>query len=150
MRAVIQRVSEASVTVEGEVVGAIGTGVLVLLGVTDGDTDANARWLADKIAGLRIFEDDAGKMNLGLADIGGAALVVSQFTLYGDTRKGRRPSFVKAARPEVAEPLYEAFCGHLRRAGIAPVETGVFGAMMDVRLLNDGPVTLILDHPLPT
>ena len=144
MRAVIQRVSQASVTVDSQVVGAIGRGFLVLLGVTHNDSRAEADWLARKIAGLRIFEDDAGKMNLGLADVGGAVLVVSQFTLYGDARKGRRPDFIQAARPEVAEPLVNYFVNALRRAGL-PVETGRFRATMDVALVNDGPVTLWLD-----
>ena len=144
MRAVVQRVSEASVTVDGQVVGAIGRGFLVLLGVTHTDGEAEALWLARKIAGLRIFEDEAGKFNLALAEVRGAALVVSQFTLYGDARKGRRPSFTDAARPEHAEPLCDRFVELLRAEGV-PVETGVFGAMMAVQLVNDGPVTLWLD-----
>lgn len=144
MRAVVQRVSEASVTVEGRVVGAIGCGFLVLLGVTHADGQEEAVWLAHKIAGLRIFEDNAGKFNRSLADVEGAALVVSQFTLYGDARKGRRPSFTAAARPEHAEPLCDRFVALLRAEGVA-VETGVFGAMMAVHLVNDGPVTLWLD-----
>lgn len=144
MRAVVQRVSEASVTVDGRVVGAIGRGFLLLLGVTHADGEAEAVWLARKVAGLRIFEDEAGKFNLALADVGGAALVVSQFTLYGDARKGRRPSFTEAARPEHAEPLCDRFVELLRAEGVA-VETGVFGAMMAVYLVNDGPVTLWLD-----
>jgi D-tyrosyl-tRNA(Tyr) deacylase len=144
MRAVIQRVSRAAVTVEGEVVGAIGRGFLVLLGVTHSDGRAEADWLARKIAGLRIFEDDAGKMNLGLADVGGAVLVVSQFTLYGDARKGRRPDFLQAARPEVAEPLIEYFVAQLRDQGLT-MATGRFRAMMNVDLINEGPVTLWLD-----
>ncbi|MEN0066635.1 MAG: D-aminoacyl-tRNA deacylase [Myxococcota bacterium] len=146
MRAVIQRVREASVTVEGTVVGAIEQGILVLLGVGPEDGEANIGWLTQKIAHLRIFEDDEGKMNQSLLDIGGAVLVVSQFTLYGDVRKGRRPSFARAAPPAVAEPLYEAFCEALAKLGVRQVERGVFGAHMDVRLLNDGPVTLIVDH----
>ncbi len=145
MRAVVQRVSQASVTVDDQVVGAIGRGVLVLLGVTHDDEAAQADWLANKIAGLRIFEDDAGKMNLGLLDVGGAALIVSQFTLYGDARKGRRPSFTDAARPGVAEPLVQHFAQALRRQGLA-VEMGVFGAHMLVEIHNDGPVTLILER----
>ncbi len=145
MRAVVQRVCQASVTVDGQVVGAIGRGLLVLLGITHGDGAAQADWLANKVAGLRIFEDDAGKMNLGLLDVGGEALVVSQFTLYGDARKGRRPSFVDAARPEAAEPLVQRFAGALRRQGVS-VEMGVFGAHMLVEIHNDGPVTLILDR----
>lgn len=144
MRAVIQRVTEASVTVEGRMIGQIGVGFLVLLGFAHGDGEAEASWLARKIAGLRIFEDDAGKMNLGLTDVGGAVLAVSQFTLYGDARKGRRPSFVQAARPEHAEPLYNYFCTQLGKEGIQ-VERGLFGAEMKVALVNDGPVTLWLD-----
>jgi D-tyrosyl-tRNA(Tyr) deacylase len=144
MRAVIQRVTEASVTVEGSVVGRIGRGFLVLLGITHADTHRDVSWIAAKIAGLRVFEDTDGKMNLGLADVGGAVLLVSQFTLYGDCRKGRRPSFIEAARPEVAVPLYQAVAAELRGAGLQ-VETGQFQAHMDVQLLNDGPVTLLLD-----
>jgi D-tyrosyl-tRNA(Tyr) deacylase len=144
MRAVIQRVSRARVTVAGNVVGEIGRGFLVLLGVSHDDTAADAESLANKIAGLRVFEDEAGKMNLGLAEIGGACLVVSQFTLYGDCRKGRRPSFVAAASPECAEPLYEIVCATLRRHGLS-VATGRFREHMDVELINDGPVTLLLD-----
>lgn len=144
MRAVVQRVSEASVAVDGHQVGAIGRGLLVLLGVTHSDGDAEAHGLARKIASLRIFEDAAGKFNLALADVNGAVLVVSQFTLYGDARKGRRPSFTDAARPEQAEPLIERFVQALRGEDL-PVQTGVFGAIMAVRLVNDGPVTLVLD-----
>jgi len=144
MRAVVQRVSEASVTVEGQVIGQIGCGFLVLLGVTHGDTEQEARYLARKIAHLRVFEDEAGKMNLALADVGGGVLVVSQFTLYGDARKGRRPSFTAAAPPEVAEPLVARFADFLREEGV-PVAEGRFQAHMQVRLCNDGPVTLILD-----
>jgi D-tyrosyl-tRNA(Tyr) deacylase len=146
MRAVVQRVSKASVTVDGEVVGAIERGVAILLGVTHGDGEEQARWLAHKIAGLRIYEDAEGKMNLGLLDVGGEALVVSQFTLYGDCRKGRRPSFTDAARPEVAEPLCARFVELLRQAGVRRVESGVFGAHMLVEIHNDGPVTLILER----
>lgn len=146
MRVVVQRVSQASVTVEGEVVGAIDRGVTILLGVTHGDGEEQARWLANKIAGLRIYEDAEGKMNLGLLDVGGEALVVSQFTLYGDCRKGRRPSFTHAARPEVAEPLCERFIEYLRQAGLKRVESGVFGAHMVVEIHNDGPVTLIIER----
>ena len=145
MRAVVQRVSRAAVSVAGEVVGAIGRGVVVLVGVTHGDTAAQAEWLARKIAGLRIFEDDAGKINAGLLNVGGAALVISQFTLYADARKGRRPSFTGAAPPEVAEPLVERFVQVLRNHGV-PVETGVFGAHMLVEIHNDGPVTILLDR----
>ena len=144
MRAVIQRVSRAAVRVDGVPVGAIGRGFLVLLGVTHADGRAEAEWLARKVAGLRVFEDDAGKMNLGLSEVGGDVLVVSQFTLYGDARKGRRPSFTDAARPEQAEPLVDYFASRLREEGLQ-VETGVFGAVMEVELVNDGPVTLWLD-----
>ncbi len=144
MRAVIQRVSQASVTVEGEVVGRIGRGFLVLVGVTHTDGRAEADWLARKISGLRVFDDDAGKMNLALADVGGAVLVVSQFTLYADARKGRRPDFLQAARPEVAEPLVDYLVTRLREQGLH-VETGRFRAVMQVALVNDGPVTLWLD-----
>ena len=144
MRAVVQRVSEASVTVDGSVIGQIGRGFLVLLGISHGDTQKDVVWMATKIAGLRVFEDSEGRMNLGLADVGGAVLLVSQFTLYGDCRKGRRPSFIEAARPEVAVPLYQAVAAELRGAGLQ-VETGKFQAHMDVRLLNDGPVKLLLD-----
>lgn len=144
MRAVVQRVSEASVSVDGQVIGAIGRGLLVLLGVTHSDGPAEAASLARKIAGLRIFEDAAGKFNLALADVGGALLVVSQFTLYGDARRGRRPSFTDAARPEQAEPLIDQFIQALRGEGL-PVQTGAFGAIMAVYLVNDGPVTLWLD-----
>ena len=144
MRACIQRVREAKVTVAGEVVGEIGAGMLVLLGVAAGDAEADAGWLADKIAGLRILEDAAGKMNLDLAEIGGAMLVDSQFTLLGDCRKGRRPSFVDAAPPELAEALYEAFVTAVRARNI-PVATGRFRAQMLVSLINDGPVTLLVE-----
>jgi len=144
MRVVAQRVSSASVAVGGETVGAIKRGLLLLVGLTHDDTETDAKWMADKIAGLRIFEDEAGKMNLSVLDVGGGVLSVSQFTLYGDCRKGKRPNFMEAARPEQAEPLYELFNGYLREHGLV-VETGRFGAMMEVRLVNDGPVTLILD-----
>jgi D-tyrosyl-tRNA(Tyr) deacylase len=144
MRAVLQRVTRASVTIDGEVVGAIKHGLLVLLGVAPTDTAAEARWLAEKVVGLRIFADEEGKMNRSVADAGGAVLVVSQFTLYGDCRKGRRPSFIGAAGPDVAVPLYEAFVEAMRALGL-PVATGRFGAMMQVELVNDGPVTLLLD-----
>lgn len=146
MRAVVQRVSRAGVSVDGEVVGAVGRGLLVLLGVAPTDTEAGARWLADKVVGLRIFPDDEGKMNRDVTEAGGGVLVVSQFTLYGDCRKGRRPSFVGAAPPEVAEPLYEAFVAAVRAQGV-PAATGRFGAMMQVELVNDGPVTLLIDTP---
>jgi D-tyrosyl-tRNA(Tyr) deacylase len=144
MRAVVQRVSRATVRVDGITVGAIERGFLVLLGVRHADGRGEVEWLARKVAGLRVFEDDAGKMNLGLAEVGGAVLVVSQFTLYGDARKGRRPSFTDAARPELAEPLVSYFATRLREEGLH-VETGVFGAMMEVELVNDGPVTLWMD-----
>jgi len=144
VRAVIQRVSRASVTEDGETVGQIGRGFLVLVGVTHADGQAEADWLARKIAGLRLFEDAAGKMNLGLAEVGGAVLVVSQFTLYGDARKGRRPDFLQAARPEQAEPLVDYLALRLKEEGL-PVATGRFRAMMEVALVNDGPVTLWLD-----
>ena len=146
MRAVIQRVKRCSVTVDGEVVGAIDKGLLVLLGVHRQDTEAELDWLVNKVIGLRIFPDDEGKMNRGLREAGGALLVVSQFTLYGDARKGKRPSFVEAAGPDIAVPLYEAFCAKARAQGVE-VATGTFGAMMDVELVNDGPVTIILDTP---
>ena len=145
MRAVVQRVSQASVSVGGEVVGAIGRGVVVLVGVTHGDTEEQAEWLARKIAGLRIFEDNEGKMNTGLLDADGAALVISQFTLYADCRKGRRPGFSDAALPEMAEPLVEHFAQALRDHGV-PVQTGVFGAHMLVEIYNDGPVTILLER----
>jgi D-tyrosyl-tRNA(Tyr) deacylase len=144
MRAVIQRVSRARVVIDGETVGEVGRGLLVLLGVTHADTAEEAAWLADKVVGLRIFNDADGKMNLSIADVGGGVLVVSQFTLYGDCRKGRRPSFIDAARPELAVPLYEAFVNGIKALGI-PAATGRFGAMMQVELVNDGPVTLIVD-----
>jgi D-tyrosyl-tRNA(Tyr) deacylase len=145
MRVVLQRVSRASVTVEGRVTGSIGRGYLLLVGFTAGDTPDAVTWMADKVVGLRLFPDADGKMNLPLADVEGAVLVVSQFTLYGDARKGRRPSFVDAAAPEQAVPLYEAFLAALRAAG-PRVEAGVFGATMDVELVNDGPVTLLLER----
>ena len=144
MRAVLQRVSRASVTIDGEVVGAINRGLVVLLGVTHGDTPEQARWLAEKIAGLRMFADDDDKMNRDVADAAGAVLVVSQFTLYGNCEKGRRPSFIAAARPEQAVPLYEQFITELKALGV-PVATGRFGAMMQVELVNDGPVTVIVE-----
>jgi D-tyrosyl-tRNA(Tyr) deacylase len=144
MRVILQRVCEASVSIDGQVAGAIGTGFVLLVGFTHADTLEHVAWMAEKVAGLRLFSDLAGKMNLGLTDVGGALLVVSQFTLYGDARKGRRPSFVDAARPELAVPLYEAFLSALRACGLT-VETGEFGADMRVALVNDGPVTLILE-----
>lgn len=144
MKAVIQRVTEAAVTVDNQVVGQIGPGLLILLGVGIGDGDAEVKLLAEKTVNLRIFTDSAGKFNHSLLDSGGAALVVSQFTLYADTRRGRRPSFTSAAMPDVAAPLVEAFCAEIRRYGV-PVATGRFGAMMQVALVNDGPVTIMLD-----
>ena len=143
MRAVVQRVASARVVVAGETVGEIGPGLCVLLGVAAGDGPAEAERLAGKIARLRIFEDDAGRFDRSLLEAGGGALVVSQFTLIADTAKGNRPSFSQAARPELAEPLYERFCAALRELGV-PVETGVFGARMRVELANDGPVTIVL------
>lgn len=145
MRALLQRVSRASVTVDGRIVGRIGRGFVVLLGVAHGDTRAEADWLANKVAGLRVFEDADGKMNAALADVGGELLVVSQFTLYADARKGRRPSFTDAALPETAEPLVDYFVDQLRARGFT-VATGVFGAHMDVEIHNDGPVTLMLER----
>ena len=143
MRAVVQRVSRAKVTVDGAVTGEIGIGLLVLLGVAEGDTQDDAIFLAEKLVGLRIFPDDEGKMNRDIHDVKGGMLIVSQFTLYGDCQKGRRPSFIDAARPEQAIPLYEDFINQVKAQGV-PVATGVFGAMMEVELVNDGPVTLIL------
>jgi D-tyrosyl-tRNA(Tyr) deacylase len=145
MRVVLQRVSRASVGIAGTVVGRVGQGFCLLVGFTHTDTAEQVQWMADKIAGLRVFGDAEGKMNRSLADVGGGVLVVSQFTLYGDTAKGRRPSFVDAARPDLAIPLYERFVSELRNLGI-PVETGEFGAMMEVEILNDGPVTLVLER----
>jgi D-tyrosyl-tRNA(Tyr) deacylase len=144
MRAVLQRVTRASVEVDGEVVGRIGTGWLVLLGVARGDADADADWMAEKVAGLRAFEDDQGKMNRSVAEAGGAVLVVSQFTLLGDCRGGRRPSFTDAAPPDEADRLYRLVADRLAGMGLE-VATGVFRAMMNVELVNDGPVTLLLD-----
>ena len=143
MRVVLQRVTRASVTIDGREAGAIGRGYLLLVGFTQTDTTDAVMWMAEKVAGLRLFPDAAGKMNLPLAEVGGAVLVVSQFTLYGDARKGRRPSFVEAAGPDLAVPLYEAFLTALRAQGLT-VAAGVFGAMMAVELVNDGPVTLLL------
>ena len=144
MRAVLTRVKSASVTVDGNVIGKIGPGFLILLGVTHEDTEAQAVKLADKLMGLRIFEDENEKMNRSLEDVGGQVLVVSQFTLYGNCKKGRRPEFLAAARPEVAVPLYEKFVSLCRDKGFR-VETGEFGASMEVASVNDGPVTLIVD-----
>ncbi|BBL79648.1 D-aminoacyl-tRNA deacylase [Rubrobacter xylanophilus] len=146
MRVVLQRVKRASVTVEGETVASIGEGLLLLVGVGREDGEAEAEWLAGKVASLRIFGDEQGKMNLSVRDVGGEVLAVSQFTLLADTRKGNRPSFIRAANPEEAEPLFEYFCERLREAGVSSVETGVFGAVMDVELVNAGPVTIVLDR----
>jgi len=146
VRALVQRVARAQVTVEGRVAGEIGRGLLVLLGATHEDGEREAAWLASKVAALRIFGDAAGLMNLDVRQAGGAVLVVPQFTLYGDARRGRRPDFVRAARPEQAEPLCERFCALLAGEGV-PVERGVFGAHMEVELVNDGPVTLMLETP---
>ncbi|MCD6507669.1 D-tyrosyl-tRNA(Tyr) deacylase [Candidatus Poribacteria bacterium] len=144
MRAVVQRVSEASVSIDGEIVSRIGKGLLIFLGVGAGDTESDAEYLADKIANLRIFEDEKGKMNLSVLDVGGEAMVVSQFTLYGDCRKGRRPSFTQAAKPDKAQVLYSYFILRLREEGV-PTREGVFQAHMKVNLTNDGPVTILLD-----
>jgi D-tyrosyl-tRNA(Tyr) deacylase len=146
VRIVVQRVKNASVTVAGERISEIGVGLLLLVGVAKDDGEDEAGWLAEKIVGLRIFNDEDGKMNLGVRDVGGEILAVSQFTLLADTRKGKRPSFIKAALPEEAEPLFDYFCERLRAAGIASVKTGRFGAMMDVALVNDGPVTIVLER----
>lgn len=145
MRVVLQRVARANVAVGGRVIGRIDHGLLLLVGFTSADAEDSLVWMADKVLGLRIFADEQGKMNRSVADVDGGLLVVSQFTLYGDTRKGRRPSFIDAAPPEIAIPLYERFVALLRASGLR-VETGEFGAMMDVELVNDGPVTLILER----
>jgi D-aminoacyl-tRNA deacylase len=145
MRVVLQRVSRASVTIAGRTAGTIGRGYCLLVGFTHGDTTAGVDWMAEKVAGLRLFSDDDGKMNLGLGEVNGGILVISQFTLYGDVAKGRRPSFIDAARPEVAIPLYEHFLAALRERGMT-VGAGEFGADMQVEIHNDGPVTLILDR----
>jgi D-aminoacyl-tRNA deacylase len=145
MRLVLQRVSSASVRIDGEVSGEIGHGLLLLVGFREGDGDEELAWMAKKVLGLRIFADEDGKMNRSVEEVGGGLLVVSQFTLYGDARKGRRPSFVEAAQPDIAIPLYERFVALLAESGL-PVETGEFGAMMEVSLVNDGPVTLILER----
>jgi len=146
VRIVLQRVKDASVTVEGERISEIGTGLLLLVGVAQGDGEAEADWLAEKVAGLRIFNDEDGKMNLSVRDVEGEVLAVSQFTLLADTRKGKRPSFVGASPPEEAEPLFDYLCQRLREVGVGSVKTGSFGAMMDVALTNDGPVTIILER----
>jgi D-tyrosyl-tRNA(Tyr) deacylase len=145
MRIVLQRVSRARVTVDGRVTGEIGAGLLLLVGFTEGDGEESLAWMAEKVVGLRVFPDEEGKMNRSVEEADGAVLIVSQFTLYGDARKGRRPSFIEAARPETAIPLYERFVERMRATG-RPVATGEFGAMMDVELVNDGPVTLILER----
>ena len=144
MRLVIQRVLESSVSVDGSVVGRIGHGYMVLCGVEDGDTDADLQYCIKKTVGLRVFEDENGKMNRSIQDVGGEILAVSQFTLHGDVRRGNRPSFIMAARPELAVPMYEAYCKGLRDAGLH-VETGIFQADMKVSLVNDGPVTILVD-----
>lgn len=144
MRVILQRSGEASVTVDGEVTGSIDKGYVLLVGVTHDDREQDADYIAKKIAGLRLWEDDEGKMNHAIDEVGGAILSVSQFTLYGDVRKGRRPSFIEAARPEHAEPLWNYFNDAMREQGLH-VETGIFGAMMDVELANDGPVTIIIE-----
>ncbi len=146
MRVVLQRVKNASVMVSGERVSEIGAGLLLLVGVAKDDGECEAGWLAEKVVGLRIFNDESGKMNLSLEDVGGEVLAVSQFTLLADTRKGKRPSFVEAAPPEKAESLFDHFCERLREAGVGSVKTGSFGAMMDVALVNDGPVTIVLER----
>jgi D-tyrosyl-tRNA(Tyr) deacylase len=145
MRVVLQRVSRASVSIDGRTAGAIGRGFCLLVGLTHADAEATVDWMAEKVAGLRLFPDAEGKMNLGLDEVGGEVLVISQFTLYGDAAKGRRPSFIDAARPETAIPLYERFVGALRARGLE-VATGEFGADMQVEIHNDGPVTLILER----
>jgi D-tyrosyl-tRNA(Tyr) deacylase len=145
MRVVLQRVSRASVSIDGRTAGAIGRGFCLLVGLTHGDTDSTVDWMAEKVAGLRLFPDAEGKMNLGLDEVGGGVLVISQFTLYGDAAKGRRPSFIDAARPETAVPLYQRFVAALRARGLE-VATGEFGADMQVAIHNDGPVTLILER----
>lgn len=144
MRAVVQRVARAKVTVDGEVTGEVGLGLLVLLGVAQTDGEQDADYLAEKIAGLRVFEDADGKMNLAVGEVGGAVLAVSQFTIFGDVRRGKRPSFDAAARPELAKKLYDYFCERIRALGLR-CEEGIFQAMMDVELLNAGPVTILLD-----
>jgi D-tyrosyl-tRNA(Tyr) deacylase len=145
MRLILQRVSRAAVRIDQQVIGEVGRGYCILVGLTHTDTPAEVQWMAEKVVGLRLFADAEGKMNLGLGEIGGAVLVISQFTLYGNAEKGRRPSFIDAARPEVAEPLYEEFVARLRALGVT-VATGRFGAMMEVEIHNDGPVTLVLER----
>ena len=145
MRVLVQRASRAAVTVDGSVTGKIGPGLLLLVGLTHGDDEAVLDWMVHKLANLRVFSDGDGKMNLSLTDVDGGVLAISQFTLYGDTKKGNRPSYIEAARPEVAEPLYDKFCEKLGEAIGKTVQRGVFGAHMDVELVNDGPVTLMLE-----
>jgi len=146
VKIVLQRVKNASVSVSGERISEVGSGLLLLVGIARGDVETAADWLAEKVAGLRIFADDDGKMNLDVREAGGEVLAVSQFTLLADTRKGKRPSFVDAAPPEEAESLFDHFCEKLREAGVSSVKTGSFGAMMDVALTNDGPVTIVLER----
>ena len=150
MRAVIQRVSHARVEVGESTKGAIEMGLMVLLGITDSDGEKDIQWLVKKISNLRIFNDEAGKMNLSVKDVGGDLLVISQFTLFADCKKGNRPSYIRSARPEISVPLYEQFLAHLRSEFPGKVETGEFGAMMEVSLLNSGPVTIILDSQNPS
>jgi D-tyrosyl-tRNA(Tyr) deacylase len=146
LKIVLQRVKNASVSVEDALFSEIGPGLLLLVGIAKGDTEVEAEWLAEKVAGLRVFNDAEAKMNLNIREIGGEILAVSQFTLLADTRKGKRPSFVEAAPPREAEPLFDYFCERLRAAGVRSVKTGSFGAMMDVALTNDGPVTVVLER----
>ncbi len=146
MRILLQRVSRASVTVDGRVTGSIGRGLLLLVGIREGDTEAQAAWLAQKVAQIRVFPDTHGKMNLSVQDIDGGLLAVSQFTLFADTSRGNRPSYIEAARPEVAQPLFGQFCKLLSEVAARPVATGVFGAHMDVESVNDGPVTILLER----
>lgn len=145
MKAVVQRVKQASVTIDGEVVGEIGQGLLVLIGIAVGDDDSTIKWFANKLANLRVFEDEAGKMNKSLIDVSGEMLVVSNFTIYGDAQKGFRPSFTSAAAPNISEAIYDKFVEYLRENYEINIQTGQFGAMMDVALINDGPVTLIIE-----
>ena len=146
MRVVLQRVKSASVAVEDEMISEVGPGLLLFVGVAVSDGEAEADWLAEKLAGLRIFNDEEGKMNLSVRDVGGEVLAVSQFTLLADTKKGKRPSFASAAPPEEAEPLFDYLCERLRASGVVSVKTGSFGAMMSVALINDGPVTIVLER----
>lgn len=149
MRVVIQRTSSSSVVVDGEVVGNLGPGLTILLGIAPEDGPEQVRWMSKKVSNLRIFSDSDSRMNLSLKDKQYGALVISQFTLYGDCSRGRRPSFVKAARPELARPLYQQFCDALAAEGVYPIERGIFGADMTVSMVNDGPVTLVIDSPSP-